>query len=117
MNLFLWGLSLLTAGEAIILFVVLYVLKHEKKWFSVRNTNFILLDIITGGGLIYILLSDYPLNAIISYELIAAGIITHLLRVIEYIQKKRNKFCFNIHLFIINDIKLLGFIVLLILII
>ena len=107
-------LGILIVGEAILLFIDIYLLsKKHNEWKTTFNNNTLLMDIAFGTLIIG--------NSFEKISIIIVGIvvliITHLYREIEYIKKdKKDKFIFNLPLFIINSIKLIGLIALLFLV-
>ena len=108
-------LGLLIVGVAIILLIDMYVIsKKQNEWKTRFNTNTLLIDIAFGTILIFNAIENMPYKVVA----IVVLIITHLYREIEYFYKeKKNRFIFNLPLFIVNTIKLSGLIVLLIIII
>ena len=111
MMIFIIALSLTIAGEALALFIGMYFLKRNREWFITRNIIFIFLDVVTGVGIFYLTMSGKPVSNIIFSELVIAAAVAYLLRSVEYFSKRKIKFCFNIPLFVVNNIKLIGLIV------
>ena len=108
MIIFIYSLSLIIIAEAVALFTGFYLMKKKPEWLSTRNIIFLLLDLITGFGIIYLMITGKSIPNILFSELLIAGVISHLLRSGEYFLKRKIIFCFNIPLFIINNIKLVG---------
>jgi hypothetical protein len=108
-------LGLLIVGEAIMLLIGIYVIsKKQNEWKTRFNTNTLLIDIAFGIIIIFNAIENMPYKVVA----IVVLIITHLYREIEYFYKeKKNRFIFNLPLFIINTIKLIGLIVLLMIVV
>lgn len=102
----------LIAGEAVALWIGMHVLSGEgNPWISPQNDALLLLDMLTGFGLMEIALSEENLEeSSIFGALVALGIFTHLYREVEYFSDSENKFLFNQPLFAVNSIKLVGLI-------
>jgi hypothetical protein len=102
-------LGLLIVGEAIMLLIGMYVInKKQNEWKTRFNTNTLLIDIAFGMIIIFNAIENMPYKVVA----IVVLIITHLFREIEYFYKeKKNRFIFNLPLFIVNTIKLIGLIV------
>jgi hypothetical protein len=107
-------LGLLIVGEAIMLLIGMYVInKKQNEWKTRFNTNTLLIDIAFGMIIIFNAIENMPYKVVA----IVVLIITHLFREIEYFYKeKKNRFIFNLPLFIVNTIKLIGLIVLLLIV-
>jgi hypothetical protein len=99
-------LGLLIIGEAVFLFIGIYVTgKKQNDWKTGFNLNTLLIDIAFG---IIIILNASETTPFVILA-IPALIITHLFREVEYFKKdKKNRFLFNQQLFIVNTIKLIG---------
>jgi hypothetical protein len=110
MMIFVIALSLTITGEALALFIGMYFVNKKREWFITRNIVFISLDVVTGIGIFYLSISGKPVSNIIFSELVIAAAVAHLLRSVEYFSKRKIKFCFNIPLFVVNNIKLIGLI-------
>jgi hypothetical protein len=108
-------LGLLIVGEAIMLLIGIYVIsKKQNEWKTRFNTNTLLIDIAFGIIIIFNAIENMPYKVVA----IVVLIITHLYREIEYFYKeKKNRLIFNLPLFIINTIKLIGLIVLLMIVV
>jgi hypothetical protein len=108
-------LGLIIVGEGIMLLIGIYgISKNQNEWKTRFNTNTTLLDIAFGIIIIFNAIENMP------FKVVAIGvlIITHLFREIEYFYKeKKNRFIFNLPLFIINTIKLIGLILLLLIVV
>jgi hypothetical protein len=108
-------LGLLIVGEAIMLLIGMYVIsKKQNEWKTRFNTNTLLIDVAFGTIIIFNAIESMPYKVVA----IVVLIITHLYREIEYFYKeKKNRFIFNLPLFIVNTIKLIGLIVLLMIVV
>ena len=106
-------LGILIVGEAILLFIGLYLLdKTKAEWKTNFNTNTLLMDI--AFGVIIVFNAFEPMTFI--WIAVLALLITHLYREAEYFYKdKKTRFLFNPPLFILNSIKLLGLVLLVLL--
>jgi hypothetical protein len=109
-GLFLTGL--LIAGEAFALLVGMYFLSERgNPWISFKNGFLLVMDLITGAGLIYLASTDEiissPKSIGIALILILA-ILAHGYREWEYLAGTTNKFCANIPLFVLNNVKLIS---------
>ncbi len=107
-------LGILIVGEAILLFIGVYVIgEKENEWKTGFHANTLLMDIAFGMIIIFNAIENMPFKEVA----IGALIITHLFREIEYFYKeKENRFIFNFPLWIVNTVKLLGLIGLLLII-
>lgn len=108
--------SLLIGGEALALLIGMHVLSERPNlWISVKNDFLLILDLVSALGLVLIVMNR---NAILSnafYVLVIVSILSHGYRGWEYFADIQNKFCINLPLFIINDLKLLGLLIVLVL--
>jgi hypothetical protein len=104
----------LIAGEALALMIGMHVLNTDPHpWISLKNDALAISDIIIGLGLIGIGLMAGSASAIPFYSLSALAVLTHLYRGGEYLVGIRSAFCFNAPLFIVNNVKLVGALVIL----
>jgi hypothetical protein len=106
------GILLATAsliiGESLLL-ILGNSLPQISDWMAPKNLGLALSDIALGGILVYISLSEQELEANL-FLFICSGImiITHVYRDIEYLGNQSNPFVFNVPLFILNNIRLVG---------
>ena len=105
----LTGLTMV--GEALALLVGMHILSTgDNPWVSVKNDLFLVLDVVAGLGLLYPVLArrtaPYGL-----YFLVGLALLSHGYRVWEYLARAGNPFCANLPLFIVNDLKLAGLLV------
>jgi hypothetical protein len=109
----LTGLTM--AGEALALLVGMHVLSAgDNLWISVKNDLFLALDIVAGLGLLYLVLARRGMPLVL-YFLVGLGLLTHGYRVWEYLARAGNPFCANLPLFVVNNLKLAGLLVIAIL--
>ena len=99
-------LGMVIVGEAILLFIGMYVLgKKDNEWKNRFNLNTLLIDLAFGLIIIFNAFEGMPLVIIA----VLALIVTHLYREIEYFKKnKKSRFITNVPLFAVNTIKLIG---------
>ena len=116
---FLEIITLLTgafiAGEALALTMGMYFMgSSQTSWIS-RNTLFLVLDVVVGFGLIYLAFATSDVDTwMIFYLLSVMALITHGYREWEYLADVEHKFCFNMPLFVVNNIKLIGLVIMLV---
>jgi len=108
-------LGLLIVGDGIMLLIGMYVIsKKQNEWKTRFNTNTLLIDIAFGTIIVFNAIENMPYKVVA----IVVLIITHLYREIEYFYKeKKNRLIFNLPLFIVNTIKLIGLIVILLIVV
>jgi hypothetical protein len=102
----------LIAGEALALTIGMYFMgSREDPWVS-RNTLFLVMDVVIGFSLIYLGLAARDVDTLTIFYLLAImALITHGYREWEYFADVDHKFCFNIPLFVVNNLKLLGLVI------
>jgi hypothetical protein len=100
----------LIAGEGLALLIGMHFLsKGDNSWISPKNDILLGADLITGAGLVYLALSkDNFHQSNWFYILSSVAIISHGFREWEYFFGHHNKFCINLPLFILNNIKFAG---------
>jgi hypothetical protein len=107
------GTALIIFGEALALTVgMVLVQRGQNPWLTPRNTMLLGLDLLLGGVLIYLALSGN--EQMVSWTFIGAGLISllaHAYRDLEYFSTQSYPFCGNQPLFIVNNFKLLGLLV------
>lgn len=102
------------AGEAMALLVGTYFLSADKAWAS-KNMALLILDIVTGLGLIYFgFARGSLLTSTLFFLFSGLALLTHGYREWQYFTHIETKFCFNLPLFIVNNVKLIGVVVILI---
>ncbi len=107
-------LGLVVLGEAVLLFIGMYLpAKKDNEWKNRFNLNTLLIDLTFGLIIIFNAFEKMPLVIIA----ILALIVTHLYREIEYFKKnKKSRFITNMPLFAVNTIKLIGLVGLLLIV-
>jgi hypothetical protein len=100
------------AGEALALTMGMYFTRSsEDPWIS-RNTHFLVLDVVIGFSLIYLGFATRDIDTLMIFYLLSImALITHGYREWEYFADVEHKFCFNVPLFVVNNLKLLGLII------
>jgi hypothetical protein len=100
------------AGEALTLTVGTYFVANSKDPWVSRNTLFLVLDLATGLGLIYLGLAKRDIDTVtLFYVVTIINLITHGYREWEYLANIDYKFCFNKPLFVVNNLKLMGLVI------
>ncbi len=97
------------AGEALALLVGMHWLSPAgNPWVSNKNDGFLTLDIAVGLGFLVLASSvqSFPLSGIL-HTLILLSLLAHIYRDGEYFWSA-NKFCANVPLLAVNNIKLVG---------
>lgn len=110
---FLKSASLVTggllAGEAIFLLIGMNFTEENNRWATPKNNWLALSDLLTGLGMIYQAQNNQELyDSQTLYFYSSLSTLTHTYRECEYFKDKENKFCTNMPLFVMNNIKLLG---------
>jgi hypothetical protein len=105
--------GLVVAGEAAALLVGMYILSPQPNpWISGRNSFWVGLDIVCGIGLICLILmpeSSLRDGLLMALALIATG--SHAYREWEYFASSAaSRFLVNVPLFVLNNVKLIGLI-------
>ena len=98
------------AIESLALFVGLRILSPEQTpWAGPKNDAFVLLDVIVGGGLIYLEMTsrEGPFPPVF-FVLVAVSLLAHGYREWEYLAGVDDRFTFNLPLFLFNNIRLVG---------
>lgn len=101
-------------GESIALLVGTTILRNKfNGWLSRKNGAFLGSDMILAALIILALPALQYFPAYFFSLFLVVGIATHSYRTLEYYSQKDQKFCANFPLFVVNNIKLLAFLVLL----
>ena len=105
----------LILGESVALLVGTTIIKSKISGWLQRKNGFLLgLDVILAVLIILAIPALQYFPRIFFSLFLLIGIASHSYRTLEYYSKKeRYKFCANLPLFIVNNIKLIGFIVIL----
>ena len=108
--------GLVVFGEALAFLVGMHILsKRDNLWTSLKNDVFLATDIIAGLVLVYFALkSDNVFAPAILWTVTIILITSHGYRDAEYFLDLENKFCSNMPLLIFNNVKLVGLLVILI---
>ena len=108
--------STVVAGEAAALAVGMHLVKKsESPWVSLKNDLLLALDAVVGLALILIAFQGENLNLPILLPIfLLIGLLTHLFRIWEYLAKRAGAFCGNRALFIVNNLKFIGLLLILI---
>ena len=103
--------SLLITGEALALLVGMhFFIGNDNPWISFKNDLLIGLDVIAGLGLIAVLLlNEDVFRSNVFYLATFIAVFSHGYREWEFIADSNdNKFCATEPLFVVNNLKLLG---------
>jgi hypothetical protein len=95
--------GLLVAGEAVALWIGVVVLNPDSPWVTKMVRTLLVADIVSGAALVASV--DSPILLVPAATVILA---THAYRVWEVLARRPDRFCFNLGLFVFNNIKLLG---------
>lgn len=108
--------GLIVAGEATALAVGMHIFKKsESPWISLKNDLLLALDVVVGLALIFLAFSGvyFPQSEWVSI-FIVIGLLTHIFRIWEYLAGRRSPFCGNRPLFIVNNLKFVGLLMILV---
>ena len=105
--------SVLIGGEALALLIGMHLLSERRNpWISFKNDFLLALDLVTALGMILaVTMNRDVFSSNTFYFLALVSILSHGYRGWEYFANIQNKFCINAPLFIINDLKLLGLLI------
>ena len=108
--------SLIVAGEAAALAIGIHIIKKsDSPWISLKNDLLLALDIVVGLVLILLVFDGANFPQPIWFPVfVLIGLITHLFRVWEYLAGRESPFCGNRPLFIVNNLKFVGLLVILV---
>jgi hypothetical protein len=100
------------SGEALALTMGVHLLGDASNpWITPSNNIMLIADMLTGAGLIYVGISaDESYNSVLFWVFAGVALISHGFREWEYLAVIENKFCGNLPLFIVNNVKLAGLI-------
>jgi hypothetical protein len=109
---FLIGLVIL--GEALALLVGMHILsEHGNPWISFQNDFLLGVDIVTGSALMYLAMVNGRIDqSNLAYFAVTLAFLAHAYREWEYLIKSPTRFCINSPLFMFNNVKLIGLVVL-----
>jgi len=108
--------STVVAGEAAALAIGVHIFKKsESPWISLKNDLLLALDVVVGLTLILLAFDDTNFPQLDWFPVfVTLGLLTHLFRVWEYLAGRRSPFCGNRPLFIVNNLKFIGLLVILV---
>ena len=98
-------------GEALALLVgMIFLSGSENSWLSYKNNVVIALDLFAGAVLIHLAAQGNldPIDVIVFWGSVHLTFAAHLYREWEYLAKLANAFCANVPLFVLNNVKLIG---------
>lgn len=102
--------GLVIAGEAAALLVGMHLfVRPASHWLVPKNNALAALDIVTGAIIVVLAITGKSPN--LFYTAAALALITHTFRDWEYLASAEIPFVFNLPLFIVNNLKLAGVIV------
>lgn len=108
--------GLLIAGEALALLTGMHFLSPASNpWLSPKNDFLLATDLAAGMGLVWLALFRSGRHPLLLFCLAAVALLTHGYRLWEYLAHSPNPFCANFPLFTVNNIKLLGLLLIVIL--
>ena len=100
--------GLVAAGEALALAFGIGILNRRKiEWLNGKNLLLLALDVLAGGVLIWagFGLGSGGVSRVMLFGSLVILLVTHTYRTWEYLAHQPNPFCFNLALFIVNEIK------------
>ena len=98
-------LAMLLIGEALALWIGMHLLSNEGNgWTSRKNDAFLLLDVFCGLLLLLGWLLKVPET--IFWIVFILVVVSHSFREYEYLSLKKEAFCNNLPLFMVNNVKL-----------
>jgi len=108
--------ALIICGEALALTVgMVLVQRGHNPWFTAKNAIILGLDLFLGGVLVYLVwLGNDPIGSWIFTGAVLISLLTHTYRDLEYFSGQPHPFCANQPLFVVNNLKLLGLLVILV---
>ena len=108
--------GLVIAGEALALFVGMHLLgAGQPAWISPKNDLLLGLDVLAGLGLIVLTARSHStLELGLLYAILIVSLGIHGYREWEYVAGVAGRFCANLPLFVINNLKLAGLLAVLI---
>ena len=105
-------IGILVAGEALILWIGVIVRNPDSPWVTESVRILLVLDIASGAAL-----AASVDSSILQVPAATVILATHAYRVWEYLAGRPDRFCFNLGLFWFDNVKLLGAVGLIILLI
>lgn len=106
----------IVTGEATALAIGMHLVKKSKSpWISLKNDLLMALDVVVGLALIFIAFDGGALIQPIWFSIfVLIGLLTHIYRIWENLAGREIPFCGNRSLFILNNIKFIGLLVILV---
>ena len=107
--------GLVMLGEAKVLFTGLRLVQLAKSpWFTLNNCILMGSDILFGFVLLaFLFLSESTIVSVLFWVAVCFSFLTHGYREWEYLAQRENRFCGNTPQFIINNVKLIGLLIIL----
>ena len=96
-------IGLLVAGESLALWIGVIVRQPDSPWVTDTVRILLVLDIVSGAAL-----AASADGGVLQVPAAAVILATHAYRVWEYLAGRPDRFCFNLRLFLFNNLKLLG---------
>ena len=108
--------AMVVSGEAAALAVGIHIIKKSQSpWISLKNDLLLALDVVVGFVLILLAIDSENFPQPIWFPLFATlGLLTHIFRVWEYLAGRESPFCDNRPLFMLNNLKFVGLLVILV---
>ena len=101
--------GMVIAVEAIALLVGMHFLSERNNpWISFKNDLLLTLDLFVGSMLVVFSLRNGNSGEPLFWVALGLVLLTHTYRDWEYLFHAANQFCFNLPLFVVNNIKLAG---------
>jgi hypothetical protein len=106
----------IVAGEATALAIGMHLIKKsESPWISLKNDLLMALDVVVGLALILIAFDGGALIQPIWFSIfVMIGLVTHIYRIWENLAGRETPFCGNRPLFIFNNLKFIGLLLILV---
>ncbi|MBN2011430.1 hypothetical protein JW960_19010 [candidate division KSB1 bacterium] len=98
---------LLVCGEALALFIGVGLIKRNRQWLGFLNGFWLVTDAFGGIVIIYVIVTTLTYSWLFWTALIFL-LLSHVYREYEYFTDNSQKFCANLPLFIMNNVKLTG---------
>ena len=105
-------IGLVIVGEALALLVGMHILSERvNPWISFKNDLLLAFDFFSGAALVFLSLRNSDPGGLIFWIAAGLALVTHAYRDWEYLIQAANLFCLNLPLFVVNNFKLAGVIV------
>lgn len=108
--------GIIVAGEATALAIGIHIVKKsDSPWVSLKNDLLLALDVVVGLVLILMVFGSEKFPPPVWFPIfVSIGLITHIFRIWEYLSDRTSSFCGNRSLFILNNLKFVGLLLVLI---